>query len=324
MAVEHVADCLEAMPLISAQQPDLLLIQASQSQSLELCQQVKSQNLLAWIYCIVVDDTLDLEPSNLEHLDLEHLELRVAALEAGADAYLPLPSRQPGQLVVQSRVGQSDPELNPELELAGFKTLVERLFRAQIQVGLAHVRNHRKLMRTNDLLSAIALSDPLTGLSNRRALEWELPPKIQNARNRSIPISLIMFDVDFFKVINDTHGHLVGDQVLKFLAERLRHNLRIYDTPFRYGGEEFVIILSNTDCQEATQIANRICQLISEQPFSIDDTLALTVTISAGTATLTASDDAKGLDLLHRADQCLLQAKAQGRNRVVSCKLENP
>lgn len=314
MAVEHVADCFEAMPLISAQQPDLLLIQASQSQSLELCQQVKAQNFLAWIYCVVIDDRLQ-TPGLLTSLDFDHpasLELRVMTLEAGADAYLSLPNQLSDQISDQ-----------PDSESADTRTLLERLFQAQIQVGLAHVRNHRELMRTNDLLSAIALSDPLTGLSNRRALEWELPPKIQNARSRSVPISLIMFDVDFFKVINDTHGHLVGDQILKFLAERLRHNLRIYDTPFRYGGEEFVIILSNTDCQEAMRIANRICQLISEQPFTIDDTLALTVTISAGTATLITDDDSKGLNLLHRADQCLLQAKAQGRNRVVGCKTEN-
>jgi two-component system, cell cycle response regulator len=317
MAVEHVADCFEAMPLISAQQPDLLLIQASQSQSLELCQQVKAQNFLAWIYCVVIDDRLQ-TPGLLTSLDFDHpasLELRVMTLEAGADAYLPL---------LNQLSDQSDQAVSDQLDsAAGSRILLNRLFQAQIQVGLAHIRNHRELMRTNDLLSAIALSDPLTGLSNRRALEWELPPKIQNARSRSVPISLIMFDVDFFKVINDTHGHLVGDQVLKFLAERLRHNLRIYDTPFRYGGEEFVIILSNTDCQEAMRIANRICQLISEQPFRIDDTLALTVTISAGTATLITKDDSKGLNLLHRADQCLLQAKAQGRNRVVGCKTEN-
>lgn len=292
LSVESAADPFEAMPLILAQQPDLLLIQSSQSQSLELCRQVKAQGRLAWIYCIIVNEQV--QP--IDAIELAELEL--AALDGGADAYLYLPL--------------SPVKLQQDL-------LPYRLLQAQIRAGLRQVQTHRELMRTNDVLSAIALSDPLTDLSNRRAFEWELPRQIQNARDRSIPISLIMLDVDFFKSINDTYGHLIGDQVLKFLAARLRHNLRIYDTPFRYGGEEFVIILSNTDSQESMMIASRLCQLISEQPFAIDEKLDLTVTISAGTATLDADDDAKGLSLLQRADQCLLAAKAQGRNRVVGC-----
>ncbi len=292
LSVGSAADPFEAMPLILAQQPDLLLIQAGQPQSLELCRQVKAQGRLAWIYCIVVNEqSLSLDPSELVELELE-------ALEVGADAYLHLPLVDAGLM-------------------RGL--LPHRLLQAQIRAGLRQVQTHRELMRTNDVLSAIALSDPLTDLSNRRAFEWELPRQIQNARDRSIPISLIMLDVDFFKSINDTYGHLIGDQVLKFLAARLRHNLRIYDTPFRYGGEEFVIILSNTDSQEAMLIAGRLCQLISEQPFAIDEALDLTITISAGTATLNPDDDTKGLSLLQRADQCLLSAKAQGRNRVVGC-----
>ncbi len=321
IAVEHVADPFEAMPLILAQQPDLLLIQASQSHSLELCQQVKAQNCLAWIYCMVVDD----QDQTLSAID--RLQLHTTLLEAGADVVLTLPpSGSEAGLEVGLEAGleiglevglevgsEADLEIDPEADS------LARLFQAQLQTGLRQIRTHRELMRTNDVLSAIALSDPLTSLNNRRAFEWELPRQIQNARSRAVPISLMMLDVDFFKAINDTYGHLTGDQVLKFLSARLQHNLRIYDTPFRYGGEEFVIILSNTDHLEALQIAVRLCQLVSEQPFSIDDKLDLTVTISAGTATLRPEDDAKGLALLHRADQRLLQAKAQGRNRVIGC-----
>ena len=292
LMIKTMADPLEAMSSILAQQPELIVVQATQEQSLALCEQIKAESRLAWIYCMVIEDQEQENPS-------AELELRATALETGADAYLSLPHAP----VVQLRDRQ-------------------RLLQAQIQAGLRQVETYRELMRTNDVLSAIALSDPLTSLNNRRAFEWELPRQIQNARSRSVPMSLIMLDVDFFKVINDTYGHLTGDQVLKFLAARLRHNLRIYDTPFRYGGEEFVIILNNTDAQEALRIATRICQLISEQPFAIDDRLDLTITISAGTATLQANDDAQGLELLHRADQYLLQAKSQGRNRVVGCKVE--
>ena len=296
LAIKTVADPLEAMPLILAQKPELILIQAIQEQSLALCGQIKAEGRLAWIYCIVLKDQgqdgASAEPGF-------EPELRAIALEAGADAYLYLPQ-------------------GPAMALRDS----QRLLQAQMRVGLRQVQTYRELMNTNDMLSAIALCDPLTSLNNRRAFEWELPRQIQNARSRSVPLSLIMLDVDFFKAINDTYGHLTGDQVLKFLAARLRHNLRIYDTPFRYGGEEFVIILSNTDAQEALRIAARLCQLVSEQPFAVEDKLDLTVTISAGIATLQPDDDAKGFELLHRADQYLLQAKAQGRNQVMGHKTE--
>jgi two-component system cell cycle response regulator len=174
-------------------------------------------------------------------------------------------------------------------------------------------------MRTNDILSAIALSDPLTELNNRRALDWELPRQIQNCRARSESLSVLMLDVDFFKTINDTYGHQVGDHTLQLLSSRLRHNLRFRDTLFRYGGEEFVIILSGTDQQEATLVAQRLCRLISDQPFIINDTLNLKITMSAGTATLEQTDDIRGVSILKRADQNLLRAKSSGRNRVVTC-----
>jgi two-component system cell cycle response regulator len=286
--VEVAANPFEAIPLIQAQQPDLLLVQANQSGSVELCRQVKAQNRLSWIYCIVVDEqTQD---------TLKKIETETHALKMGADAYVSLPI---------------------EVSTSFQRACQNHLLQAYVVAGLRRVQNHRELMRANDVLSAIALSDPLTELNNRRAFEWELPRQIQNARNRNVPISLLMLDVDFFKRINDTHGHLIGDAVLRLLSARLRHNLRFYDTPFRYGGEEFVIILSDTDRQEANQIANRICQLISEQPFAIDEDLDLTITISAGVATLEEADDAKGTSLLQRADQRLLQAKALGRNQVV-------
>lgn len=304
LTVEIAVDPFEAMPLILAQQPDVLLIQSTLQNGLDLCRQVKAQSRLAWIYCILVNDQAapDSAPA-------AQIEAQIDALTAGADAYLLLSDEFSGEMASVPASADADQ----------IGTWQSDLLQAQIRTGLRQVQTYRDLMRTNDVLSAIALSDPLTALNNRRAFEWELPRQIQNARSRNIPISLIMLDVDFFKSINDTYGHLAGDQVLKFLAARLRHNLRIYDTPFRYGGEEFVIVLSNTDYQEAFLIANRLCQLVSEQPFAIDETLDLTVTISAGTATLTAEDDPKGISLLQRADQYLLQAKAEGRNRVVGC-----
>jgi two-component system, cell cycle response regulator len=297
--VEVASDPNEAVPLIQAQQPDLLIAQARQSHCLELCHQVKAQSRLAWIYCILIDDR-PLHQADFTGDVAVQVEEEIEALEAGADAYLCLPLN--GVLSSQDT----------------YQQLQIRWLQAQIQAGLRRVNNHRELMRTNDLLSAIALSDPLTELNNRRAFEWELPRQINNARSRDMPISLLMLDVDYFKTINDTYGHLVGDRALQLLSARIRYNLRFYDTPFRYGGEEFVIILSDTNAEEASLIANRLCNLIADQPFAIDNTLDLAITISAGTACLQPDDDIRGISLLQRADQNLLKAKSLGRNQVVS------
>jgi two-component system, cell cycle response regulator len=105
--------------------------------------------------------------------------------------------------------------------------------------------------------------------------------------------------------------------VLVLMSERLRGNMRFYDTPFRYGGEEFVIILSDTDAPEAIVLGNRLRELISSKPFDISDTLRLPITVSIGIACLDETDDERGRSLLNRADQNLLQAKTSGRNQVV-------
>ncbi|MGJ3252248.1 MAG: GGDEF domain-containing response regulator [Elainellaceae cyanobacterium] len=303
VTVEAAPNPSEAAPLIQAQQPDLLVLQAEQEGSLMLCQQIKAQSRLAWIYCIVIGD----RPSHYNPLgDLtidsdKESDITAHALEAGVDAF----------------IWRSWDLLSTETETTQRLARQDHLFQAHVRAGLRRVQNYRELMRANDLLSAIALSDPLTELNNRRAFEWELPRQIRNAQSRDIPISLLMLDIDYFKSINDNHGHLVGDRALKLVSARLRHNLRFYDTPFRYGGEEFIVILSETGAQEALTIAQRLCRLISEQPFTIDDSLDLTITISAGTATLVQDDDEDGTSLIHRADQNLLKAKSQGRNRVV-------
>jgi two-component system, cell cycle response regulator len=299
--VEVAASPSEAVPLIQAQQPDLIILQSNQPGSLELCFELKEQAKLAWIYCIVLEIPNQIPQDFWLEQDWEY-DARIEALEGGADAYLCLPK--------QNAQGE---ELSGEI-----LARQDRLLRSHILAGVRNVKNHRELMRTNDILSAIALSDPLTELNNRRALDWELPRQIQNARARSEALSLVMLDVDYFKRINDTYGHPVGDRALQLVSSRLQHNLRFRDTPFRYGGEEFVVILSNTDPNEATVVSRRLCRLISDQPFKIDAGLDLAITISAGSATLKSSDDARGLSLLKRADNNLLKAKAAGRNCVIT------
>lgn len=285
----------EVIPLIQAKQPDILILQATQVASLELCHQIKEQTNLGWTYCIAVNDQSQTDEAMSPDPGWD-LEAQAEALENGADAYLQI-----------SLAGTRDSAMALE---------ADRLLKAQIQAGLRGVKLYRKLIETNDLLSTMALADPLTELSNRRAMEWELPRQIQGARRYSTPLSLIMLDVDYFKSVNDNYGHQVGDRVLQLLATRLQHNLRLQDTIFRYGGEEFTIVLSQTNFQDAKIVAKRLRSLVSDQPFNIDETLALQITISLGLASLTAADDPKGESLLRRADHNLLHAKASGRNQV--------
>ncbi|MGA9382978.1 MAG: diguanylate cyclase [Phormidium sp.] len=304
--VEVIPSAKEAMSSIQAKKPDLVILPASQATSLEICRLVKQNSNLAWIYCILVSE----QPINAleEILPGWNWEsgLRAAALEAGADACCWLSPKQ-----TNCRFAEAEWNLQ------------NSLLSSQIKTGVRQVQIYRNLMQSNDYLSTIALADPLTELSNRRALDWELPRQIHNARFRSTTLSLLILDVDYFKSVNDTHGHLVGDRVLQLLSARLRHNLRFQDTPFRYGGEEFVIILSNTKLPEAELVAQRLNFLIAEQPFMIDKNLPLQITVSIGVATLKSNDDDQGISLLDRADQNLLRAKNDGRNRVISQQEED-
>jgi len=292
----EASSCLdEVLSLVQEKQPAILILQATQAGSLELCAQIKQQTQLGWTYCILINSLS--EKTSVGTLDDREAIAYTEALESGADAYLSISADTADSAV-------------PLQE--------NRLLRAQIQAGLRGIKFYRELMQTNDVLSTMALADPLTELSNRRAMEWELPRQIQNARSYSTPLSLIMLDVDYFKSVNDNYGHQVGDRVLQLLAARLQHNLRLQDTLFRYGGEEFVIALSQTNFQEAKNVATRLKCLVSDQPFNIDGTLALQITISLGLGFLNAEDDIKGETLLRRADENLLRAKTSGRNRVFS------
>lgn len=285
--VEASSDLEEVLSLIQIKQPAVLILQATQA-GLELCNQIKQQSQLGWTYCLLIHDQSEMIIASCAQRELELIN-QAEALECGADAYLSM----------------SATTTNEE----------KRLLRAQIQAGLRGVKFYRELLQTNDVLSTMALADPLTELSNRRAMEWELPRQIQNAEIYATALSLIILDVDYFKSVNDTFGHQIGDRVLQLLAARLLHNLRIQDTIFRYGGEEFVIILSQTNLKEAEIVATRLRSIVSDQPFHING-MALQITISLGIAVLNCEDDPKGEQLLRRADHNLLKAKSSGRNRV--------
>ncbi len=165
-----------------------------------------------------------------------------------------------------------------------------------------------------------AYRDPLTGVNNRAALDNALEQEINLARRHSTPLSIIMLDIDKFKRINDTYGHIAGDAVLKRIAESMVESARGSDVIYRYGGEEFVILLRNTDKSGATLLAERIRAAIESIMFKYDS-FDIRITASAGLTTMLEDDDLSGL--LDRCDKALYDAKQQGRNRVVVAENDN-
>ncbi len=166
----------------------------------------------------------------------------------------------------------------------------------------------------------MAITDSLTGLYNRRYLETHLTHMIDHYVNRGKVLSVLAVDVDFFKTINDNHGHDAGDKVLQELAQRLRDHTRSIDLCCRIGGEEFIVVLPNTDTATAEKIGERLRRAVAAKSFVIGTPAPVPVTISAGIATLSGLDDS--LDkLLKRADSAMYQAKREGRNRIIKAGL---
>ena len=158
-----------------------------------------------------------------------------------------------------------------------------------------------------------ALRDPLTDTGNRIAMDQTLEREIEVSRRHQQPLSLLMLDIDHFKLINDTHGHSVGDDVLKAVAASIKNQLRNVDMVFRFGGEEFLIVLSNTHREAAAMVGERLRIEVQAQEY-IAEGRSIELTISLGCSTLLPGESAESL--LRRADNALYIAKREGRNRL--------
>ena len=159
-----------------------------------------------------------------------------------------------------------------------------------------------------------AYKDPVTGVNNRAAMDATLEREVELAHRNGAALTVIMLDIDHFKNINDKYGHLAGDAVLKGVGACLTDCIRRSDIVFRYGGEEFAVILNTTDIDGANFLANRIRVAVEKRNFEHDG-LNVRITISAGVALL--GKDYEGRDLIDAADRALYQAKNAGRNLVV-------
>ena len=158
-----------------------------------------------------------------------------------------------------------------------------------------------------------ALRDPLTETGNRIAMNQALQREIDLARRNLQPLSVLMLDIDHFKRINDSHGHITGDEVLKAVAGALKNSLRNIDMVFRYGGEEFMVLLSNTNREAAAMVGERLRMAVLGLQYLVEGR-AIDLTISIGCATLLAGESVDSLQ--RRADNALYVSKRKGRNRL--------
>lgn len=159
------------------------------------------------------------------------------------------------------------------------------------------------------------ITDPLMGIYNRRYLDRCLKQEWEKAKRYGLDFSVLMIDVDFFKEINDTYGHSVGDEVLQALGQMIKGSVRDFDRVFRYGGEELVVMLPYTDCDGAAVIAQRLCNWISDRSMAQRGDSSIFITVSIGVSCLCAKVEDVAT-MMSRADRALYRAKKKGRNRV--------
>ncbi len=196
------------------------------------------------------------------------------------------------------------------------KKIMETEFTEQEFLFLDKLSKFASIAVENSRLYRMATLDRMTGLFIHHYFQERLTEEIKRSERTENPLTLLMADLDFFKDINDKYGHPQGDIILKGTANIIHQNIRSFDIPSRYGGEEFAIILADTDISAAAHIAERLRKRIEEAVYKHNST-DISITISIGIAQFNPKIDTVSGDLIKRADCALYEAKARGRNRVV-------
>lgn len=207
-----------------------------------------------------------------------------------------------GVLVLASALGYSDDD-----------HVLINLFGQGLGMAMSNAQTH-------DRLQDLAAMDPLTDIYNRRFGLNRLREEFQRAQRSQLPLAVVMIDLDHFKHINDTYGHLMGDRVLIEVSKVVRDALRDEDILVRYGGEEMLMVLPGADLQTGISIADRVRRLIEDVQLSDDKGKRLPITASMGVSAIPRAFTENELQLIKAADDALYQAKAAGRNRVLSTR----
>ncbi|HCK10718.1 MAG TPA: hypothetical protein DHW45_12640 [Candidatus Latescibacteria bacterium] len=196
------------------------------------------------------------------------------------------------------------------------KPLTSKELAAHVRAILRFKLKQDQIFEEYKRLSELSLTDPLTGAYNRRALDTFLKSRLSESSRHGIPVSCVMFDIDHFKDVNDTHGHQVGDVVIKDISDLVRSLCRQEDALIRYGGEEYLVILFHTPRDGAVIFGERVRESVSEHAFHSGE---LKITISGGIASLPEDEIPSDPEaMINLADQRLYTAKRKGRDQIVS------
>jgi two-component system, cell cycle response regulator len=187
---------------------------------------------------------------------------------------------------------------------------------ARVRTQIRRQRYGLELRQSVNNTMAMAVTDDMTGLYNRRYFDRHLGVMLGKAQSQERDMAVMLLDIDHFKAVNDTYGHDIGDAVLREFSLRLKRNIRGVDLACRFGGEEFVVLMPDTDYRQAEAVAERVLQSIAERGFEVGAGRPLSVTVSAGVALNESLSDTPEM-LIKRADVALYRAKREGRNRVV-------
>jgi two-component system, cell cycle response regulator len=272
----------EALERVRDTKPDMILLDVMMPKmdGFEACRLLKKNEETSYIPVIMVTA-------------LNELDDKIKGIEAGADDFITKPFNR---LELLARVKS----------LLRVKFLHDQLQEKIKQLEIAKER-----------LRELAVTDGLTQLFNYRYFREYLDTEIRRAARHHLYVSMVMMDIDFFKHYNDLHGHPAGDQVLRTLAQLMRDNLRSIDVAVRYGGEEFTMVLPETNRTQACIVAEKIRKLVEKQRFAHEEQQPNgKMTVSMGVASF-PEDAGDAEDLIKKADLRLYMAKSQGRNKVV-------
>ncbi|WP_293625835.1 diguanylate cyclase [Salinisphaera sp.] len=227
------------------------------------------------------------------------------------ESYIGAPLTLDGQIVGTLNFSSTEPTgefTTYDLDLIG-------MFAQWLDHEIARERDLLALRGAQDELARLALTDELTGIYNRRAIGARMQEELNRAQRYAQPVSVALVDFDRFKQLNDQHGHIAGDRALQLFAELATKQLRNLDSVGRWGGEEFVLLLPNTDANAAMTTAQRLLETIRGAGCTVDGT-AVPLTVSAGLATTQGDESIE--TLIDRADQALYEAKANGRDQAIA------
>jgi two-component system, cell cycle response regulator len=261
---------------------------------------------------LLADKEFDLLIVSMSLADADALRLCSQVRSIDRTRHLPMillvdPGQEP-RLLRALDLGVNDYVMRP-------LTCNELLARVRTQVKRKRYSDHLR-NRLEESLEA-AMIDPLTGLHNRRYMESHLSTLVEDAVRNSGQLSVLLADIDHFKQVNDTYGHAAGDTVLKEFSNRFRRNTRGIDLACRYGGEEFLVIMPDTNMTRAYQVGERLRVAIAADVFPIRTGVGIHLTASVGIATLECPEDTPET-VFRRADNALFSAKRRGRNRVAA------